>query len=306
MSTRPRGAMPGWQPRSVRQKAILADLIARYQQHYDEDTLPRGGRGIFYDLRPNGMGNGVTYLKPSDAFPIKAFAPMMAHPAAVQEVLLLARRAGIIPEDWVADSRAPEAIGFSSYSSGAEFADVVRRSAANFRLDPQRGQRRYIEFWSEAQDLSPRVARISLPYGVKVYSGGGYDGLKPKRDVAARAAARDVPTIVLHIGDFDKHGGQIFTAITEDASAWVADDYGLSSDWLRFRRLAITHDQAEQYGVLDADGKAEADALPVPAMDAIIREALDELIDAEVRDVVLEDQAHERRQLGDLIREALA
>jgi hypothetical protein len=61
MARRPRGALPDWRPKTPRQKAILADLVARYEQHQAEGTLPRGPRGIFYDLRPNGMGNGVTY-----------------------------------------------------------------------------------------------------------------------------------------------------------------------------------------------------------------------------------------------------
>jgi hypothetical protein len=61
MSKRPRGLLPGWQPRTPRQKGILADLIERYEQHRREDTLPRTGRGVSYDLRPEGMGNGVTY-----------------------------------------------------------------------------------------------------------------------------------------------------------------------------------------------------------------------------------------------------
>lgn len=57
--TRPRGACPDWQPRTARQRGILADVLACYREHYEADTLPRGGRGVFYDLRPNGRGNGV-------------------------------------------------------------------------------------------------------------------------------------------------------------------------------------------------------------------------------------------------------
>lgn len=40
-------------------EGILADVLACYREHYEADTLPRGGRGIFYALRPNGRGNGV-------------------------------------------------------------------------------------------------------------------------------------------------------------------------------------------------------------------------------------------------------
>jgi hypothetical protein len=44
MSRRPRGALPGWEPRTPRQTGILADLVARYEQHHEEDTLPREER----------------------------------------------------------------------------------------------------------------------------------------------------------------------------------------------------------------------------------------------------------------------
>ncbi len=53
-------------PRSPKADAVRADIMDRLRQHYEEDTLPRGGRGLFYDLRPYGMPDnprGVTYAK---------------------------------------------------------------------------------------------------------------------------------------------------------------------------------------------------------------------------------------------------
>jgi hypothetical protein len=45
-------------------------------------------------------------------------------------------------------------------------------------------------------------------------------GSRGKRSFARRALDRDVPTVVLHIGDRDLHGGNIFLAAAEDATAW--------------------------------------------------------------------------------------
>jgi hypothetical protein len=42
-------------PRSPTADAVRADLLDRLHQHYEDDILPRGGRGIFYDLRPHGI-----------------------------------------------------------------------------------------------------------------------------------------------------------------------------------------------------------------------------------------------------------
>jgi hypothetical protein len=60
-------------------EAVLADVIVRFAQHEAEDTLPRGPRGIFYDLRPDGMGNGVTCRKKMKGEPASAFGLMEAH-----------------------------------------------------------------------------------------------------------------------------------------------------------------------------------------------------------------------------------
>ena len=270
MPKRPRGPLNGWQPHTARQRAILADLADRYAQHHREDTLPRSGRGIFYDLRPRGFGNGVTYAK-------GAPGPMRANPAAVQEVLVLARRAGIIPESWVADARAPDPITVASYDDADAFARLVAAEARAFRLDLQRGQPQHVEVWSEAEDLAPRLARVAGPYGVPVFAGGGYGGLKSRRQLAARALARDVPTVVGVVTDLDDDGRRIFASAAEDAAAWAAAE-GAPDGWLRFARLAVTVDQARTHDVLDPDGTAEADALPVPALDAIVVGWLDGLL----------------------------
>jgi hypothetical protein len=295
-------------PTAPRQAGILADLIARYAQHEAEGTLPRGGRGIFYDLRPNGMGNGVTYRKPDSAHPLSGFGKMEAHPAAVQEVLVMARRAGLIRESWVADTRAPAPI-LQSYDEDAasvveSIAYWAQNAAAGFHLDPQGGQERYVELWCEAEDLAPRIARVSESWGVPVYSGGGFDGLKGKRAVADRAAGRAMPSLVLHIGDRDPHGEMIYNAVREDAEAWSAD-HGQAGDWLTFERLALTEDQALEHGLLDADGKAEADSLPVAVLDGIVTGRLTELFDPDALDELRADQARQRREMPVMMREAL-
>lgn len=307
MGQRPRGPQPGWQPRTERQIGILADVLARYRQHEREGTLPRGGRGIFYDLRPGGMGNGVTYIKPDSAHPVSGFGPMDAHPAAVQEVLVMARRAGLIRESWVADTRAPAPILLSYDASADEVAENiaywVQNSATAFKLDPQGGQPHYVELWCEAEDLAPRIARVAEPYGVPVYCGGGFDGLKGKRDVAARAYRRRRPTIVLHIGDRDPHGEMIFGAVSEDAAAWAAAEGLTGGARLEFRRLALTVEQAEQHGLLDADGKAEADSLPVQVLDGIVTTALDDLRDDAAYTGFTNRQQFETSALPGLVRD---
>lgn len=175
----------------------------------------------------------------------------------------------------------------------------MRDAAENFDLDPQRFQPVHIEILCEAEDLIPRLARIANPYGVEVYSGAGYGGLKGKRSFAERAQARGKPTVVLNISDRDKDGDAIYVAVAEGSVAWAgnvgavfeldwyeeaADQAALGKRVLRlgdacrgaifFMRFALTEAQAADLGLLDADGKAEVDGAPVEVMDGWITEAI--------------------------------
>jgi hypothetical protein len=110
------------------------------------------------------------------------------------------------------------------------------------------------------------------------------DALKPKKEAAERAAARNVPTIIGHIGDFDKAGKDIGNVFTEDALAfadWHRDfDNGRGS--LTIQRLALTEQQAREHELLDRDGKAEVDGLPVPVLDEIVRAFIESHLDPNI------------------------
>src|SRR5262249_46299889 len=149
------------------------------------------------------------------------FAEDEVHPAAVQEVLQMARRAGMIDEDWVADGRAADPIGKDNYDENIEetadvIADMVTDASDDYYLDPQRTQPLHLEVRCEAADLGPRVARIAGESGVIVFPSSGCDGLKAKREMAERALARDKPTVILQIGDRDDYGDHIFMSTAED------------------------------------------------------------------------------------------
>ena len=60
MGERPKGPLPAdWRPPSHWENLLLDDILDRLAQHSREGTLPRSPRGLFYDLRPHGMGRGL-------------------------------------------------------------------------------------------------------------------------------------------------------------------------------------------------------------------------------------------------------
>jgi hypothetical protein len=128
--------------------------------------------------------------------------------------------------------------------------------------------------------------------------------LKGRRHLAHRALARDVPTRVGVITDLDRDGLHIFQSAAEDAAAWAAAD-GAPDGWLAFERLAVTADQARARDVLDPDGTAEADALPVPVLDAIMVDWLNRVLLPAGRERLAAEQEAERRRLPDATLAAL-
>jgi hypothetical protein len=296
---RPRGTILVSQlPGSPKARAVRADILDRLAQHAREGTLPRGPRGLFYDLRPRGIPanpRGVSYLK----HPQEGAQGMEASPGYVADQLALMRRVWIpetgemmIDEDWIADAHAPEPEGPSEVADAAEAAETIAIYLRHLKLARQAAQPFYLELRSEAGDLVPRLARVAGGYGVTVYSGGGMDGLKPKKEAARRAARREVPTIIGHIADFDIYGGNIADAFAEDAIAWTEwhrrEDGARGS--LSVVRLALTHEQAAAHELLDEQGKAEVDGLPVPVLDQLVRDFIESHLDPQIARRIIESE----------------
>jgi hypothetical protein len=70
-------------------------------------------------------------------------------------------------------------------------------------------------------------------------------------------------------------------------------------------RLALFEQQARRHDLLDADGKAEVDGLPVPVLDALLRDAVAALHDPACRERMLAEEAAQRARLVPAIRKAL-
>jgi hypothetical protein len=155
---------------------------------------------------------------------------------------------------------------------------AFRATIDDFRLDRQRDQPRRLLMAVEAEGMLPQIVRVAEPFGIPAVASGGFDSVTAKYSLSEFLGV--IPMVeVLHIGDHDKEGKDIFKSLSEDVRKLCAD-YGWSVP--EFTRLAVT---AEQITALDlADdpdnpGKVQAEAIPPNVLAEIIQEAIDDRLD---------------------------
>jgi len=295
--SRPRGLAP-WRPQAKTRLLLeqVQAVLAEYADH-----LPLTLRQVFYRL----VG-AYDYDKTEAAY------------ERLAEALNRARRAGIVPFEAIRDDgvtvEAP--LGFTGLP---DFGRTVRELADNYRRDRLEGQPAAVEVWVEAGGMVPQAVRVADPYGIPVYSCGGFDSLPAKNDTARRALAEDRPTVILHIGDHDPSGVSLFAAFAEDVAQTTIDLGG--NNPVIFYRVAVTPEQIERYQLPTAVAKAhdkraawlgggtvQAEALPPAALAEELRQAVETVLDLAAYDDLLEREAGERDQLvarvGSLFGEA--
>jgi hypothetical protein len=236
------------------------------------------------------------------------------------ENLNRARRAGLIPFEAIRDGGG-EAILPQTFGSPEEFLDWARENADVFRTDRQHGQPQYLEVWVEAAGMAPMVADVAAQYGVPVYSAGGFDSTTGKYESALRFLERNedsetggVPTVVLHLGDYDASGVALFIAAAEDVTAFVQDLADDSEP--EFVRVAVTETQIDEYGLPSAPPKktdrrgvftdsrtVQCESFAPDQLQEIVRVAIVERLDMDVFEQTLAEERRQREALGELLDE---
>jgi hypothetical protein len=99
----------------------------------------------------------------------------------------------------------------------------MRQRRVRLSAGPQEGQDVYIEVVVEAAGAVEQIYRTTSAYGVPVYSGSGFVPVTALRDIVLRAERREVPTVVLVLGDYDPAGRYIRERVAADIEAFAAD-----------------------------------------------------------------------------------
>ena len=285
MAKRPRGFINGYRPRS---NAALLEQVQLVLAEY-HDQLPLTCRQIFYRL----VGR-FDYEKTENAY------------SRLQEMLVLARRGGVIPFDHIRDDgnhvQAP-----SLFETGDDFLRTCVAMAKSMRLTPWNVQPRYVEVICEAGGMVPMLARVADPYGVTVRSGGGFDSVTAKHDLAQFYARQGKPAVVLHVGDYDPSGETLWNVLNEDVGAFCSAMGGE----LIVQRIAVTPEQQQQHSLqtappkrsdrrkayFDDDITVQAEALPPDLLQQIVGAAIAGQMDLEQLERQRAIEADVRQQL---------
>jgi hypothetical protein len=290
---RPRG-YADWRPQA-KTKQLLADIedvLDRYAEH-----LPLTIRQVYYALVAAGR------LEKTEL----AYARLGEH-------LNRARRARMIPFDVIRDDGVTT-IRSAVFYGVDDFHEETARRARNYKRDREAGQPQRIEVWCEAAGMLHQLARVTRDYSIPVYSGSGFDSLTAKYSLAQRALRRDMPTVLLHVGDFDPSGESVFGAIAEDAAAFVREDRTVQTIWLDAVRIALTSEQVEQHDLPTTPAKStdsraakwtggtcQLEALPPDVLAGIVRDAIEDRLDLDRYHREVDQEREDRAELLGLPR----
>lgn len=134
-------------------------------------------------------------------------------------ILSRARRASLIPWQAIRDGGLGRGVNANYYLDQEDFEDTIRKAAQDLKLNRQEGQEQVIELWCEAGGMVPILQGIARPYSARVNTGGGYDSVTAKHNLALRVRDRakiGLRTLILHVGDFDGSGEDMAASLYAD------------------------------------------------------------------------------------------
>lgn len=225
--------------------------------------------------------------------------------AKVQTDLVLLRRCGDMPYEWLADNtrwqRKPD--------SFKGVAEALKQTALLYRKALWTDADAYVEIWLEKDALAGVVYPITEMYDVPLMVARGYASLSFLHEAASDIAELDVPAYIYHLGDYDPSGVNAGEKIEETLRELAPD-----AD-IYFERLAVTPEQINEWSLPTRPTKAsdtraknfggisvELDAIEPTRLRDIVSTAIEWHLPKEQFNVLKAAEASERRLLLEFTR----
>lgn len=219
-----------------------------------------------------------------------------------------AREDGTVPWHWIVDN--VRTVFKPRTFDGVE--GLLESSSRFYRADLMRSQPVAIQVWAESDSIAAVIKHATDPYCVPVFPAHGYSGRRFLWDAANDAvdayfAGKEVH--ILHVGDHDPSGDDIFRDVVETIRLYayaLANEMSAKAakqlppflveewaDWLKVKRLALTPEQVQAWDLphrpikaKDARaagfagvGAVEVEALPADQLLGIVENAVLSRID---------------------------
>jgi hypothetical protein len=222
----------------------------------------------------------------------------------VQTDLVLMRRAGVLPYDWLTDAtrwqRKPRTY------TGVE--DALKETARLYRRSLWVNADSYVEVWLEKDALAGVVYPITSTYDVPLMVARGYASLSFLHSAAEYINELEVPTYIYHLGDFDPSGVNAGKKIEETLNELAPEAE------IYFQRIAVTPEQIASFRLPTrptkqsdtrsknfGDISVELDAIDPAQLRGIVQEAIENHLESEQLEVLKAAEESERLLITNLI-----
>ena len=226
-----------------------------------EEDHPATDRQIFYRMTSSGV------IEKTEG----------QYKNTVCRLLVLMRREGVLPYDWIADNtrwmRKPRTF------SGIE--DALKQTAEFYRRALWDEQKAYVEVWLEKDALAGVLYPITSEWDVPLMVTRGYSSLSFLYGAAETIKAMGKPTFIYYLGDHDPSGVNIPKVVERDLREMAPDAA------ITFMRLAVNPEQIRRFNLQtrptktkDSRAKSfegesvEVDAIPPAILRSMVNDAI--------------------------------
>jgi len=286
-----------WKPRSD-SKQLVEHILSVVHYYRDKGYPAPTSRDVYYDLI-GWYGKSHGYKK---SHKLKR---------KVYRLLCKMRRAGVVAFEEISDDSS-DSLVTRTHRDPQHFWSDIGGLARTYHKDLTANQPKRIVIFTEGHGMVRQLYEVARDYTIPVYSPGGWDSITLKHDTAQTAVCEHKDTgrktLVLHTGDFDPDGVDLFRCFTEDVHAFV-EGFGEEPEIILFKRVMLLAHQIPEYGKTTFshaelkeknhrgqrwpyDFKAELQSLSLEDRLPIMREA----IEAEVDHAQLEEDRRKSRE----------
>ena len=247
--------------------------------------------------------------------PHSRYANNLSSYKATIDLTARARIAGLIPWEAVDDETRPFT-NWKRYQSIAPFLrDEFDSFLKGYYRNYQQSQPNHIEIVGEKNTIKSIIHPVAMEFGIPFTIGRGYSSLPPRQKMEGRfRKSGKERLIVLSLSDDDPEGEDIPHSFARS----MRDDFDI--DEIEVIKVALTRGQAtgmdlppmmkakkkssrynkfvERYG----DDVFELEALPPDRLQAILRKAIDNVLDVKLFNAEIEAEKRDATQLGALRR----